>query len=136
MKECIFCKIASGDIPSKKVYEDAHAFAFLDAEPLNIGHTLVVPKKHFETIDEMSAKELANMSKAIEKVSKGIMKLSDGMNILQNNNKIAGQVVPHVHFHLVPRYNGDGHVPEWDRKHNITGEQSNEFLGKIKSFLK
>jgi histidine triad (HIT) family protein len=136
MKECIFCKIASGDIPSKKVYEDVHAFAFLDAEPLNIGHTLIVPKKHFETIDEMSSKELANMSKAIEKVSKGVMKLSEGMNILQNNNKIAGQVVPHVHFHLVPRYSGDGHVPEWGRKHNITEDQSNEFLRKIKSFLK
>ena len=136
MKECIFCKIAAGKVPSKKVYEDEHAFAFLDADPLNVGHTLVISKKHYETIDEMPAKELANMSNAISKISKGIMKLSDGMNILQNNNKIAGQVVPHVHFHLVPRYAGDGHVPEWDRRHNISEEQGKEFLEKIKSFLK
>jgi histidine triad (HIT) family protein len=136
MKECIFCKIAAGEIPSKKVYEDDYAFAFLDAEPLNVGHTLVISKKHFETIDEMSSKDLANMSKAITKVSKAIMEISDGMNILQNNKKIAGQVVPHVHFHLVPRYDGDGHVPEWERKHNISEKQGEEFLEKIKSFLK
>ena len=136
MKDCIFCKIIKKEIPSKVIYEDSHAMAFLDAEPLNIGHTLVVPKRHFQTIDEMPPKELEKISKAITKVSKGIMKVSDGMNILQNNNKIAGQLVPHVHFHLVPRYNGDGHIPEWKRDHSISEKQSDEFLKRIKSFLK
>ncbi|MBT3691509.1 HIT family protein [Candidatus Woesearchaeota archaeon] len=136
MTDCIFCKLISGKIPCNVIYEDKHAFAFLDAEPLNLGHTLVVPKKHVETIDKMSSVDLANLSKAIVKISKGISKLSDGMNILQNNKKVAGQLVPHVHFHLVPRYNGDGHDPEWKRKHNITAEQSEGFMKKIKSFLK
>jgi histidine triad (HIT) family protein len=133
MADCIFCKLIRGEIPNGNiVYEDEHAYAFLDIEPLNVGHTLVIPKKHFETIDQMSVSDFSNLSKAIIEVSKGIMKLSDGLNILQNNKKIAGQVVPHVHFHLVPRYKGDGHVPEWERKHNISEKQSKEFLEKIK----
>ena len=135
MKDCIFCKLISGKIPCKIVYEDKYSLAFLDAEPLNIGHTLVVPKKHTETIDQMSSGDLAKLSKAIVKVSNGIMKLSDGMNVLQNNKKVAGQLVPHVHFHLVPRYNGDGHVPEWKRAHNITEKQSDSFMKKIKKLI-
>ncbi len=137
MKDCIFCKIINKEIPNDKIiYEDEYALAFLDIDPLNVGHTLIIPKKHFETIDEMSPEEFSKLSKAITLVSKGIMKLSDGLNLLQNNKKIGGQVIPHVHFHLVPRYKGDGHRPEWIRKHDISEEQSKEFLDKIKSFLK
>jgi histidine triad (HIT) family protein len=137
MKDCIFCKIISKELPNDKIiYEDEHALAFLDIDPLNIGHTLLIPKKHFETIDEMSAEEFSKLSDALTKVIKGISKLSDGLNLLQNNKKIAGQVIPHVHFHLIPRYKGDGHRPEWIRKANITENQSKEFLEKIKSFLK
>ncbi len=136
MTNCIFCKIASGEIPSKKVYEDNHAFAFLDTSPGNVGHTLVIPKKHFETIDKMNKKELDKVTEAILKISGGIMKLADGMNIVQNNNKVAGQLVSHVHFHLIPRYKGDGHRIGWDRNENVTEDQSKEFLEKIKTFLK
>jgi histidine triad (HIT) family protein len=133
MKDCIFCKFIKGEVPNGKVvYEDDYAYAFLDIEPLNLGHTLIVPKKHVETIDQMSSEDLAKLSKAIIKVSSSIMKLSDGLNILQNNKRVAGQAVPHVHFHLVPRYEGDGQKPEWKRKHSITDEQSKEFLDKIK----
>ncbi len=136
MVDCIFCKLIRGEIPNGRVvYDDEHAYAFLDIEPLNVGHTLVVPKKHFETIDKMSPEDLSNLSSAITKISKGIMKLAGGMNILQNNKEIAGQVVPHVHFHLVPRYEGDEHKPEWIRKHNITSEQNKEFLEKLKKEL-
>lgn len=136
MVNCVFCKISKGETPCNKVYEDEHAFAFLDADPANVGHTLVIPKKHFETIEEMKKDDFDRLSETILKVGKGIMKISDGMNILQNNKKYAGQVVPHVHFHLIPRFKGDGYLFEWNKDHKITEEENDEFLKKIKSFLK
>lgn len=136
MKECIFCKIIKKEIPVKTYYEDKHSIAFLDINPVNVGHTLVIPKKHFETINEMNKVELDKLSEAILKISKGIMNISDGMNIMQNNNKVAGQVVPHVHFHLIPRYKNDGYKFNWKRGSKVTEKENEEFLNKMKSFLK
>ncbi|MCD4759621.1 HIT family protein [archaeon] len=136
MKDCIFCKIVNKEIPSKIIYEDEHALAFLDIEPVNVGHTLVVPKKHFETIDKMDKEEYDKLSEAILKISKGIMCLADGLNVMQNNKEIAGQAVPHVHFHLIPRYNDDGYRFDWKKDEDVTEKENNEFLEKIKSFLK
>ena len=130
--DCIFCKIMKGDAPADIYYEDDHAIAFLDANPANVGHTLVIPKKHFETIDKMNKIELDKLSEAILKISKGIMTIADGMNIIQNNKEVAGQAVPHVHFHLVPRYKGDGYSLGWKREKKITKKENNEFLKKLK----
>ena len=136
MKDCIFCKIIKRKIPANVFYEDKHAIAFLDADPVSVGHTLVIPKKHFETINEMDKKELGNLSEAILKVSKGIMKISDGLNVMQNNKKAAGQAVSHVHFHLIPRHKDDGYKFNWKRGVPVTKEERNEFLSKMESFLK
>ena len=88
MVDCVFCKIIRGDVSCKKVYEDKYAFAFLDADPVNVGHTLVIPKKHFGTIEHMKKADFDGLSEAILKVGKGIMKISDGLNIMQNNGKV------------------------------------------------
>ncbi len=136
MVDCVFCKIIKGNVPCKKVYEDRYAVAFLDADPANVGHTLVIPKKHFETIEHMKRSDFDGLSEAILKVGRGIMKISEGLNILQNNGKVAGQVVPHVHFHLIPRSKEDGYMFDWKKGKKITEEENDKFLKKIKSFLK
>jgi histidine triad (HIT) family protein len=135
MENCIFCKIVKGEVLCKKVYEDKDSIAFLDIEPINIGHTLVVPKKHFKNISEMSSDDLAKISPAITKISKAILKIADGLNINQNNNRIAGQLVEHVHFHLIPRYIDDGSEFHWTHV-KVSRKDSEDFLEKIKKFLK
>ena len=110
MPDCIFCKIGSGQIPAHKVYEDKHCFAFLDIHPHAKGHTVVIPKKHAITLfelDDASAKELiVGVKKVMEILQK---KLSpDGFNVGWNHGFEAGQVVPHLHIHIMPRYIGDG----------------------------
>ena len=130
--DCIFCKIVNKEVPAEIYYEDDHSIAFLDMNPANVGHTLVIPKKHFETIDKMDKMELDKLSEAILKISKGIMNISDGMNIVQNNKEVAGQAVPHVHFHLIPRHKGDGYSLGWKREKKVTKEENNDFLKKFK----
>ena len=136
MEECIFCKIVNKEIPKEFIYEDEHCLAFFDIAPVNVGHMLVIPKKHFETIDGMGKEEYDRLSEAILKLSKGIMNVADGLNVMQNNRPVAGQEVPHVHFHLIPRYEDDGYRFNWKKDDGVTEEENQEFLGKIKSFLK
>jgi histidine triad (HIT) family protein len=109
-KECIFCQIASKKIPAKVVYEDESSLAFLDINPTNPGHTLVIPKAHIETILDIQPEELSNLTQAVKIVAHALSDAlnPDGLNILQNNKEIAGQLVPHIHFHLVPRFKDDG----------------------------
>ena len=108
-KDCIFCKIAKGEIPQGKgkVFDDENFFGILDINPISEGHTLIIPKKHYELISDMPAVEYNSLMRTVRKFSKAVMKFSEGMNIIQNNKKIAGQTVPHVHFHLIPRFSDD-----------------------------
>ncbi len=109
MQDCIFCKIALGEMPSKKVYEDTDVVVILDINPANKGHMLVIPKKHVEDIsgiDEKLFDKVANVTKKMAELVKERLK-PDGINILQNNGKHAGQLVPHMHFHVIPRYPDD-----------------------------
>lgn len=109
MEGCVFCKIAKGEIPCAKLYEDKNVIAFLDIAPAvkRGGHTLVVPKKHFEFVTGMPDELLEKVMHAVKKMACAIMKEADGANVLLNNGKAAGQYVPHVHFHIVPRYKDD-----------------------------
>jgi histidine triad (HIT) family protein len=107
MKEkTIFEKIISGEIPCYKIYEDKTAFAFLDISPKSKGHTLVIPKKPFKNIYELDQKTAGDLFKTVQKISVSIKNTlkADGMNILMNNESIAGQEVFHAHIHLVPRF--------------------------------
>ncbi len=112
MEECIFCKIVAGEIPTNKVYEDENSLAFLDVNPRNPGHTLVIPKKHYETILNVPDNEIGELFKVVKKVAAGVKKATnaDGISISQSNFRAAGQVVPHVHFHVIPRFNNEGPV--------------------------
>lgn len=109
MQDCLFCKIVSGEVPSRKVYEDADVIAFLDINPSNPGHTLVVPKKHSENIldaDDSAAEKAMAAAKLMAKRLKDRLN-AEGINILQNNGRPAGQIVNHLHFHVMPRFAND-----------------------------
>lgn len=132
---CIFCKIVAGEIPSFKVYEDEGVYAFLDIAPVNYGHTLVVTKKHYANMEEIPEEELCRLIKAVKKVGKA---LKDGLgaagyNIGENNDPVAGQVVPHIHFHVIPRRIDDG-LKLWPQGKYGEGEAEN-VAEKIKSAL-
>ncbi len=107
---CIFCKIINKEIPNYTVYEDDAVLAFLDIFPCSKGHTVVIPKQHHETLSEMSAETfqqlMAGLHMAMGRVQERLK--PDGMSIGINNGKAAGQAVPHVHWHIIPRYDGDG----------------------------
>lgn len=105
---CIFCKIINGEIPSAKVYEDAHTFAFLDIAPFEKGHILVVPKVHTAFLTDLPQPELLPFITTVRRMAALLLERlpCDGFNLVQNNGACATQVVPHVHFHIVPRRNG------------------------------
>jgi histidine triad (HIT) family protein len=107
---CIFCKIIRGEIPADIVEETAHTLTILDRFPAARGHALVLLKKHREFLSDCTAVETAHVADAVRRAAAGIRKamVTDAMNVVNNNGKIAGQVIPHVHFHIVPRYPGDG----------------------------
>ena len=106
MADCIFCKIITGEIPSSKVYEDDQVVAFLDISQVTPGHTLVVPKQHFRNLLEMDADSTSQLFARVPDIARKVMKATGakGMNILHNNEEIAGQTVFHTHVHLAPRY--------------------------------
>ena len=106
---CIFCAIAEGEIPSFKVYEDDLVLAYLDINPVSKGHTLVIPKAHTEGLLDTPDETLAAVIARVKKVAAYVKKVlgCGGFNIVQNNGETAGQTVRHVHFHIVPRYDGD-----------------------------
>lgn len=108
--DCLFCKIIAGGIPNYTVYEDDNVLAFLDIHPCSKGHTVVVPKTHFSNLSEMGPKEwgqvLGGVQKALERVYQILN--PDGVNVGVNDRPASGQAVPHVHWHIIPRYEGDG----------------------------
>lgn len=110
MSDCLFCKIISGEIPSYKVYEDDYVLAFLDIHPIAKGHTVVVPKKHADNLLDMTNEQWRFMGEgianALRKVDKALR--PEGANIGVNNGEAAGQVVGHAHWHIIPRWKGDG----------------------------
>jgi len=104
MEETIFTKIINKEIPASIIYEDNETLAFLDIEPFEKGHTLVIPKKQYLTIMDMPENEYLNLMKIVKKIAEHYEKqLNCGINILQNNKSISGQEVMHVHFHIIPR---------------------------------
>ena len=131
---CIFCSIINGDIPSYKVYEDDRFLAFLDISQAEYGHTLVVPKKHFDTfldMDDETSKDLIVLVKDLANKVKRATGAS-GINILNNNGKTAGQSVNHVHFHIIPRYENDDLVMKFT-EHKLSNKEFGDLLTKIRN---
>jgi histidine triad (HIT) family protein len=131
--ECIFCKIIAGDIPCYKVYEDDQVMAFFDILPISPGHTIIVPKKHEADMENLDDSELCALTVSIKKI--GMTEGLDvkGYSILLDNKSAANQHVPHVHFHLVPREEGDG-LERWPQGGYEDGE-AERYLDKIKASL-
>ncbi len=133
-KECIFCKIVSGEIPSTKLYEDESVLAFLDIMPAAKGHALVVTKKHYHTLLDVPHEELKHLMEAVQKVAAAIMgsiEGAEGFNVIQSNKEAAGQVIPHVHFHIIPRKKGDNLNFSWEQ-----GKAEKEELQKYAKIVK
>ena len=134
MQDCIFFKIVKGEIPSHKIYEDGEILAFLDIEPVNVGHTLVISKKHFANIYETPEEILAEMMKAAKKISKTLKSElgADGINVTMNNDPAAGQIIFHSHIHVIPRLSGDG-FGLWKGKRLYKEGEKEEVARKISS---
>lgn len=113
--DCIFCKIANGEIPSKTLYEDEDFRVILDLGPATKGHALILPKNHaanlYELSDETASKVMVLAKKMVEKMTEKLG--CDGFNLVQNNGETAGQTVMHFHLHLIPRYKNDGQNILW-----------------------
>lgn len=107
--DCVFCKILKGEIPCTKIYEDDMVLAFLDIAPFNPGHTVIVPKEHQHSSTAIDTEYLKAIIAIAPKIGAALMRATgaEGFNILQNNGRVAGQVVPHVHFHVIPRFADD-----------------------------
>jgi len=134
--ECIFCKIIKGEIPASKIFEDKDMLCFLDILPINKGHVLVIPKKHAETVLQCDS-EIWEKLMGRAKVIVGAIKQSlnpDGINIFVNNGKAAGQEVPHLHIHVVPRFRNDEQTFKWKQGKYDDGEML-EVSDKIKKAL-
>ena len=128
---CIFCKIINQEIPSFKVYEDDKTLAFLDIKPVKPGHTLVISKKHYQNLEETTPEDLNALALTVKKVGL-IMKEklgAPGYNVCENNDPVAGQIISHVHFHVIPRQVDDG-LSLWPQKEYAAGE-AEEILKKL-----
>lgn len=127
--DCIFCKIANGEIPSKTLYENQDFRVILDLGPATKGHALILPKEHFDNIFELPENTAANVMILAKKMAAVMTEKlkADGFNLVQNNGETAGQTVMHFHMHLIPRYQEDGQSIGW-----TAGAVSDEELEKIR----
>lgn len=113
--ECIFCRIVRGEIPATRVYEDADTLAFMDIGPIVKGHVLVIPKAHHDPLTSAPPETLHAVIATVQRIAAAQMSAlgAAGVNVHQANGAAAGQVVPHIHFHVIPRFNDDGHRWNW-----------------------
>ena len=116
--DCIFCKVVSGQIPSAKVFENDRVLAFLDISPVSDGHTLVIPKAHYARLDQADPAVLQDIAAVLGNLAAAVQKAAgaEAYNVLCNNGAAAGQVVEHLHFHIIPRSKGDGVFGHWPAK--------------------
>jgi len=132
---CIFCDILDGTRDGHLVYEDNDHIAFLDKYPIDDGHTLVIPRKHHEKITDMDPNDVGKIFSLIPKIAKAVLAGAgaDAFSLAQNNGKAAKQIIPHVHIHIIPRYNNKGTV--WTKRQIPTDEVLSELAVKIKSAI-
>jgi len=134
VSECVFCKIVRGELPPHgKLYEDETTFSFLSTNPNNHGHALVIPKTHAENIYDIPAPILADVAHTTQKIATALKKSlnADGINIMQNNERAAGQAVFHIHFHIIPRFFNDG-FKHWEEHRKYKDGEVDEYAEKIR----
>lgn len=136
MNDCLFCKIIAQELPCHQVYEDNNWLAFLDINPVNLGHILVLPKQHHRNLLDLPENLLREIGPLIQKIALAAKEATqaDGINIGWNNEASAGQIIFHSHIHIIPRFKGDGFI-HWKGKDNITQEEFAETKESIKKAL-
>ena len=132
---CIFCDILDGKREGHIIYDDDDHIAFLDKYPIDDGHTLVIPKKHYERITDMNSNDVGKIFSLIPKIAKAVLlgAGADAFSLAQNNGKAAKQIIPHVHIHIIPRYNNKGTV--WTKRQIPSSDVLSELAAKIRSAL-
>lgn len=134
-KNCLFCKIIAGEIPCSRVYEEENVLVFMDIGPIVKGHALVIPKEHYETMTDTPDEVLADLIRVAKRIAKaqqdGLQ--TDGCNIIQNNGTAAGQAVPHIHIHVIPRFADDKHHWNWDAKEYEDEDELREMTKTLSS---
>lgn len=134
MSDCIFCRIVRGELPSTKIYEDDAVLAFMDIGPIIKGHTLVIPKQHFDPLTAVPPPLLGRIMAVVQRVMRAQIEglHADGVNVHQTNGAAAGQVVPHVHVHVIPRFTHDGHSWNWRAGSYQGAAEMNEWADRIR----
>jgi len=135
--DCVFCRIVAKQLPSTSVYEDEHTLAFMDIGPIVKGHTLVIPKAHYDPLVATPPEVLGELIRVVQKVARAQLAglKADGINVTQANGRAAGQVVPHIHFHVIPRFLTDGHHWNWTPKRYDSAGELQEFAQRIRGAL-
>lgn len=135
--DCIFCKIARGELPATKVYEDQDTLAFMDIGPVVKGHTLVIPKQHCNPITGTPAEVLQKLIIVVQKIVRAQFDglNADGINVTQANGKIAGQIIPHIHFHVIPRFKSNEYSLNWKPGKYDNEEEMQRFAERIRQAL-
>lgn len=136
-EDCIFCKLANGDIPTNAIYEDEYVKAIFDLSPASKGHIIILTKEHFDNVYSIDEATVGHVYKVAAKLADGINQAleCEGINILQNNGELAGQTVFHFHVHIIPRYKGDTVRAGWVSG-KITKDEIEELSEKIGSCIK
>jgi histidine triad (HIT) family protein len=134
---CVFCAIISGQSPVVKVYEDNTFLAFMDKYPITSGHTLVLPKHHYGDLFQMTEFEVGNLYRVVHTIASAVYNATgaQGLNTGQNNGKAANQIIPHVHVHIIPRYEKDSRDGKWPSRKVTEYKELEELASKIKKNL-
>jgi len=132
---CIFCDILDGKRDGHILYEDDSHIAFLDKYPIDIGHSLVIPRKHHEKITDMTPQNVGNVFSLVPKIASAILDATgaDAFSLGQNNGRAAKQIIPHMHIHIIPRYNHKGTV--WTKRQISNDDELSELAKKIRTIL-
>ena len=137
MAQCVFCKVAAWETPSQRVYEDDKFIALLDINPVNFGHTLIIPREHYANFIETPEDVLSEMTKLAKKIAPAILEAmkAPAFNITFNSGQEAGQAVHHIHMHIIPRYADDGHK-QWHGRDRYAEGEMGATAKKIKELIK
>ncbi len=132
---CIFCEILDGKRDCHLLYEDKYHISFLDKYPIDKGHSLIIPREHNERITDMSSEDVGKIFSLVPKIASAILKATgaDAFSLGQNNGRAAKQIIPHVHIHIIPRYNSKGTV--WTKRQISTDDELVELSKNIRSFI-
>ena len=137
MSPCVFCSIIKGHSPVAEIYEDVNFLVLMDKYPINVGHTLIIPRIHYDNLLLMPPKDVGRLYSLVPLIAKAVVSAvkADGFNVGQNNGKAANQIVPHVHVHIVPRFNDDSPNGKWPVRRVGSYEELLNVAEKIRSCL-